>query len=244
MQAIMKRRMAALAVAGVLGAALAHVEAQEGGTVAIDPDDIGGVVTSAQGPEAGVWVIAETNDLGTRFIRTVVTDDQGRYLLPDLPEADYEVFARGYGLVDSARVPARPGRTLNLDAVAASDPRAAAAVYPAASWLSLMEVPAGELPEEDVIRRVKSCMMCHQLGTQATREIPAVFGEFPSTLDAWDHRVRVGPSGGGMSTQFNALGPQRAMFADWTDRIAAGEVPEAPPRPAGIERNLVITQWD
>ena len=133
MQAIMKRRMAALAVAGVLGAALAHVEAQEGGTVAIDPDDIGGVVTSAQGPEAGVWVIAETNDLGTRFIRTVVTDDQGRYLLPDLPEADYEVFARGYGLVDSARVPARPGRTLNLDAVAASDPRAAAAVYPAAS---------------------------------------------------------------------------------------------------------------
>ena len=244
MQAIMKRLMAALAVAGVLGASLAHVHTQESGAVAIDRDDIGGVVASAQGPEAGVWVIAETDDLGTRFIRTVVTDDQGRYLLPDLPEADYEVFARGYGLMDSARVPARPGRTLNLDTVAAPDPRAAAAVYPAASWLSLMEVPAGELPEEDVIRRVKSCMMCHQLGTQATREIPSVFGEFPSTLDAWDHRVQVGPSGGGMSTQFNALGPQRAMFADWTDRVAAGEAPEAPPRPAGVERNLVITQWD
>ncbi len=167
------------------------MEAQESRSVAIDPDDIGGVVTSAQGPEAGVWVIAETNDLPTRFIRTVVTDDRGRYLLPDLPEADYEVFARGYGLVDSPRVSARPGRTLNVDAVVAPDARAASAMYPAASWLSLMEIPPGELPAEDVTRRVKSCMMCHQLGTQATREIPAAFGDFPSTLDAWDHRVRV-----------------------------------------------------
>jgi hypothetical protein len=34
------------------------------------------------------------------------------------------------------------------------------------------------------------------------------------------------------------------MFADWTDRIAQGEIPEAPPRPTGLERNVVITQWD
>ncbi len=34
------------------------------------------------------------------------------------------------------------------------------------------------------------------------------------------------------------------MYADWTDRIAAGEVPPAPPRPQGIERNLVLTMWD
>ena len=34
------------------------------------------------------------------------------------------------------------------------------------------------------------------------------------------------------------------LFADWTDRIAAGEVPPAPPRPQGIERNVVITEWD
>ena len=42
------------------------------------------------------------------------------------------------------------------------------------------------------------------------------------------------------------LGRERAltMFADWTDRIAAGEVPPAPPRPQGIERNVVITEWD
>ena len=43
------------------------------------------------------------------------------------------------------------------------------------------------------------------------------------------------------------LGPQRATaeFGDWTTRIAHGELPaQAPPRPQGIERNVVITQWD
>src|SRR5437867_330465 len=68
-----------------------------GQAVAVDNDDIGGVVTGANGPEAGVWVIAETTDLPTRFIRIVVTDDQGRYLLPDLPSASYNVWVRGYG---------------------------------------------------------------------------------------------------------------------------------------------------
>jgi hypothetical protein len=34
------------------------------------------------------------------------------------------------------------------------------------------------------------------------------------------------------------------MFADWTDQIRAGAVPPAPKRPEGIERNIVITQWD
>jgi hypothetical protein len=72
-----------------------------GGAVATDPDDIGGVVTGARGPEAGVWVIAETRDLPTKLARIVVTDDQGRYLLPDLPKANYDIWVRGYGLVDS-----------------------------------------------------------------------------------------------------------------------------------------------
>jgi hypothetical protein len=53
--------------------------------VQIDSDDIGGVVTGKHGPEAGVWVIAETTDLGTRFAKIVVTDDHGRYVIPDLP---------------------------------------------------------------------------------------------------------------------------------------------------------------
>src|SRR5213592_392138 len=72
-----------------------------GDAVRIDADDIGGVVTGASGPEAGVWVIAETTDLPTKFAKIVVTDDQGRYVIPDLPNANYQVWVRGYGLVDS-----------------------------------------------------------------------------------------------------------------------------------------------
>src|SRR5438132_14333502 len=135
----------ALAVASVLIASLTWVNAQQRSTsVAIDPDDIGGVVASLNGPEAGVWVIAETSELPTTFARIVVTDDQGRYVLPDLPRASYQVFVRGYGLVDSARVPAKPGQHLDLTAIVAPDGRAAAQVYPANYWLSLMEIPKGD----------------------------------------------------------------------------------------------------
>ena len=95
--------IAALAAASVTAAARPWVAAQGRAAVAIDPDDIGGVVSSAKGPEAGVWVIAETTETPTRFIRIVVTDDQGRYVMPDLPRANFDVFVRGYGLVDSPR---------------------------------------------------------------------------------------------------------------------------------------------
>src|SRR4029077_11028806 len=128
--------------------------------VAIDADDIGGVVTSSKGPEAGVWVIAETNDLPTKFTKSVVTDDQGRYVLPELPKANYQVWVRGYGLVDSAPVQARPGNALNLKAVVAPDARAAAEIYPATYWLSLLRLPQGKLPPFEVSRTVKQCMGC------------------------------------------------------------------------------------
>src|SRR5438876_12440047 len=104
--------------------------------VAIDPDDIGGVVSGPRGPEAGVWVIAETTDLPTRFVKIVVTDDGGRYLVPDLPRASYSVWVRGYGLVDSPKVKAAPGAILDLRALAAPDARAAAQYYPAGYWFS------------------------------------------------------------------------------------------------------------
>ncbi|HEU0092120.1 MAG TPA: carboxypeptidase-like regulatory domain-containing protein, partial [Vicinamibacteria bacterium] len=109
--------------------------------IPIDDDDIAGVVTSASGPEAGVWVIAETTDLPTRFVRIVVTDDRGRYVLPDLPKAGYDVWVRGYGLVDSPKVKAAPGAVLDLKAVAAPTARAAAQYYPAGYWFSLLRVP-------------------------------------------------------------------------------------------------------
>ena len=227
----------------------------------VDADDIGGVVTGAGGPEAGVWVIAETADLPTRFARIVVTDDQGRYLIPDLPEASYDVWVRGYGLVDSDKLRASPGTALNLTAAPAPDARAAAEYYPAGYWLSLLHVPEGhEFPgsgdegngispnienQAQLLRLVKSgnCTACHQLGSLGIRKIPAELGDFESSVDAWDRRIKSGQAGAGMSAGFDRMGRQAMleMFADWTDRIAAGEVPPEPPRPEGVERNVVVT---
>ena len=72
-----------------------------GGAAGAPTGFISGVVRARAGPEAGVWVIAETKELQTPFIKIVVTDDAGRYVLPELPTATYSVWVRGYGLVDS-----------------------------------------------------------------------------------------------------------------------------------------------
>ena len=232
--------------------------------VAIDADDIGGVVSGRSGPEAGVWVIAETTDLQTKFVRIVVTDDRGRYVIPDLPSATYSVWVRGYGLVDSEKTRATRGRQLNLTAVAAPNAKAAAQYFPAGYWFSLLNVPAAsEFPgtgasgnglatsltsQATLLRNLKSggCMACHGLGNKATREISPALGTFPSHVEAWDRRVQSGQAGAGMTGNLTQWGRQRmlTMFADWTQRIADGELPPTPPRPTGVERNIVITQWD
>jgi hypothetical protein len=223
-------RALTLAIAGVIGiiwitsgAGTGAVQ-QTGNAVRIDNDDIGGVVTGPRGPEAGVWVIAETTDLPTRFSRTVVTDEQGRYLVPDLPKANYSVWVRGYGLVDSSKVQSAPGRVLNLTALTAPNPRAAAEYYPAAYWYSLVQVPAkNEFPgtgpegnginpnmktQADWIRMMKSggCTTCHQLGTKGTREIPAALGTFASGAAAWERRVQSGQAGSQMSNGLDNMG--------------------------------------
>ena len=87
----------------------------------MDPDDIAGLVVSVNGPEAGVWVIAETNNLPMKFVRIVVTNEEGRYVLPDLPNVSYEVFARGNGFVDSRRVKVWPGQQLFIGLMAAEE---------------------------------------------------------------------------------------------------------------------------
>ncbi len=107
----------------------------------IDRHDIGGVVTGPHGPEAGVWVIAETHDLPTRYAKIVVTDDRGRYVVPDLPNAKYDVWVRGYGLIDSPKVEAAPGKHLNLTAVPAPNDAAAAQYYPAIYWFAMLKIP-------------------------------------------------------------------------------------------------------
>jgi len=237
---------------------------QSSGSILIDDDDIGGVVSGPNGPEAGVWVIAETTDLPTTFNKIVVTDDEGRYLLPDLPTATYDVWVRGYGLVDSPKLELTPGRIQDLTAVIAPDPHAAAQYYPSGYWFSLISVPdkdqfPGTGPDGNGIspsmesqahwiRYLKSggCTACHQLGTKATREIPSELGVFTSTQAGWERRIQSGQAGGSMIGGLSRMGLSAGleMFADWTDRIAAGEVPPVPPRPRGEERNVVISQWD
>src|SRR6188508_3703776 len=117
---------------------------QPANDVAIDPDDIGGVVTGPKGPEAGVWVIAETRDLPVRYIKSVVTDDRGRFVVPDLPAANYQVWARGYGLVDSVKASAKPGQRLAITALLAPDEAIAARYYPAIYWYSMLKIPAAD----------------------------------------------------------------------------------------------------
>jgi len=128
-------------LAGWIPRVEAKQASQSGNAVQISSSDITGVVASSKGPEAGVWVIAETTDLPTKFVKIVVTDDQGRYLLPELPKATYQVWVRGYGLVDSEPVQAAPGKLLNLTAVIAPTAKDAAKYYPAVYWLSLIKVP-------------------------------------------------------------------------------------------------------
>lgn len=230
----------------------------------VEGNFIEGVVTGPKGPEAAVWVIAETTDLPTRFVKIVVTDDQGRYAIPELPTANYDVWVRGYGLVDSPKKKTTLGKKVNLTAVPAPDAKAAAQYYPAGYWFSLLRPPArDEFPgtgpsgngiassvktQAQFLWHIKSgnCLACHGLGTKATRELPEAFRNFDSTEKAWDRRLMSGQAGANMISTLVQIGRERTlkMFADWTDRIAAGELPPAPRRPEGIERNIVITQWD
>ncbi|HUI78926.1 MAG TPA: carboxypeptidase-like regulatory domain-containing protein [Bryobacteraceae bacterium] len=231
------------------------------------PGYIAGTVTGEKGPEAGVWVIAETKDLPTNFIKIVVTDDRGRFVLPELPVATYKVWVRGYGIVDSAPVNEKPGATnVALKVTSAKTPQEAAQVYPGNYWLSLMEPPDKSLfpgtgpqgngvgtrmlSQNYWINSLKSdCNFCHQLGNHLTRTLDDVFKakpEFTTHEQAWEWRLGVGVRGTNMYSVLTTQGkdPSLKTFADWTRRVAAGDVPPAPPRPSGIERNIVATLWD
>jgi hypothetical protein len=258
----------ALAFAGATQSAYAA-----SATVQVDANDIGGQVTGANGPEAGVWVIAESrSELATRFIKIVVTDDQGRFVIPDLPKATYKVWVRGYGLIDSKAVDAAPGKLVDLKAVPAPDKAAAAQYYPASYWYALIGTPAesefpGTGPKGNGISPKlttpqhwaalqKNCIACHQWGGPATRNMP----DMGNNVEAWWERIAKvrapnDPTMGnhsanvasGMLNGVSQFGKQRALetFAAWTDKIRNGALPtETPPRPKGKERNVVISVWD
>jgi hypothetical protein len=253
---------AAIAAAAFVLAAPIAARAQ---AISVGPSDLGGTVTGANGPEAGVWVIAETTDLPTKLAKVVVTDDQGRYVIPELPKAKYKVWVRGYGLVDSAKVDGEPGKTLDLKAVAAPDEKAAAEYYPGMYWYAMINVPAASefpgtgdkgngIPEVmkdqhywlDTVKN--SCQSCHAFGSHGVRVIPDFFKkQAKDSAEAWSLRTQAGQAMGNMALSLGRIGPDRAykIFADWTDRIEKGETPAAKPqRPQGVERNVVITMWD
>jgi hypothetical protein len=250
--------VAAIAIAaGVTASPTAPSAQQPTSAVTVGASDLGGVVSGAGGPEAGVWVIAETTDLPTRFAKMVATDDQGRYLIPDLPKAKYKVWVRGYGLVDSLKVDSEPGKTLNLTAVKAPDEKAAAQYYAPIYWYSMLKVPAAsEFPlgpmktQPEWVNQIKQtgCMSCHALGSPGTRTVPKMFSDgSKDSAEAWQRRLMAGQAQTQMMNVIGRFDTQRAlkMFGDWTDRIAAGELPfDKPARPQGIERNFVITTWD
>ena len=236
--------------------------------VTIGGTDLGGVVTSRNGAEAGVWVIAETTDLPTKFAKAVVTDDRGRYVVPELPKATYNVWVRGYGLVDSPKVKAAPGQHLNLTAVPAPTAAAAAEYYPGVYWYSMLRIPdksefPGTGPNGNGIQAVmknqhywidtlkNSCQSCHALGSKGVRTIPKEWepsgNSTQASIQAWTLRLQAGQARTNMAVTLNRFGAEKALslFADWTDRIAAGELPfSKPERPQGVERNVVLSMWE
>jgi len=191
----------------------------------------GRVTSGAGAPEAGVWVVAETDDLATPYRKIVVTNEDGRFVVPDLPTAEYRLWVRGYGLRDSDKTTARPGSTLSLHAERAASPGQAAAVYPANYWFSLFEPP--EKTAAFVNQMKLGCELCHQIGSLTTRA---------RTRALYDLGFRKASY---MNVVADHLGRDRLLdaLAAWSGRIAAGATPPAPPRPQGVERNFVITQW-
>ena len=202
-------------------------------------------------------MIAETVETPTPFRKIVVTNDDGRFVIPEVPaDVAFQVWLRGYGIEDSEKYWARSEHEVGFEIAESSSPVAAAQILPANYWLSMLNLPdPGDFPgtgsngigtqletQGDWVDGVKDrYQLCHQMGHAFTRVFPAS-ANYPSTRAGWNARVRLGEE---VNNQMNAMGREVALdvFTDWTDRINAGEVPP-PPRPADYpEQNVVISQW-
>ena len=200
-------RLKLIASLFLTAAAMLPASAQQAAVPAIDNDDIGGVVTGPNGPEAGVWVIAETTDLPDPLRQDASSPTtRAATSSPTCRPANYQVWVRGYGLVDSPKLRAKPGQMLNHTAVPAPNEAAAAHYYPAIYWYTMMKIPPAsdfggstDIPKnitQDIwLQRMNNvdCVGCHQLGQEATRTIPAQFGDFKSGEEAWMRRIAAGP---------------------------------------------------
>src|SRR5439155_21452610 len=153
---------------------------------------------------------------------------------------------------------------LNLTAVPAASAAAAADYYPAIYWYSMLRVPErSEFPgtgpdgnginqalksQEQWLDIVKTngCYGCHAIGTKAMRTISKELGDFASSADAWQRRIQSGQALTQMTTNLGRMGKARALklFAEWTDRIATGELPtSSQPRPKADGRTALPTRW-
>lgn len=209
-------------------------------------DHIRGKVVNVDGqPEAGVWVIAQTGDLPTEYRKMVVTNDDGEFVLPEMPQATYSVWARGYGLADSKKQPAKVGDSLSIEVRDAKDAMEAAKIYPATYWMTMLEGPPTEAvvaseypyPSKEVwLGQFKlNCIYCHQFGSAPTR-LPAVA--------LYDYGLQKAGTMDDVAVQLDR-DILMGVLDNWAKKMAAGETPKAsPPRPEGIERNFVITQWN
>ena len=246
-------------IAGLLSLLVTPVRAQPA-AVAIDGDYIGGVVRGPAGRKRRLG--HRRDERATHEIRQDRCYRRaGSLVIPDLPpRVNYEVWVRGYGLVNSPKLRAKPGQQLNLTAVPAPNEAAAAHYLPAIYWFTMMKLPpakdfggSSDIPKEitpEIWRQRMNnvdCVGCHQLGQEATRTIPAAFGEFKSGEEAWMRRVASGQTGEWMVNRLAGQlgGVPFKYFGDWTDRVAKGELPKSKPaRPSGIERNVVISSWE
>jgi hypothetical protein len=204
--------------------------------------------------------------ISDRNFRDCRTDDQGRYLLPDLPKANYDIWVRGYGLVDSPKVKSDPGKQVALKSVQAPNRAAAAQYYPGIYWYSMLHIPeANQFPgtgpngngmptglkdQGQWLRwdKTDGCIHCHQLGDTATRTFPVDFGKFNTSAERWERRIQSGQGGPIMIGIAAGLlgGANFKYLGDWTERVAKGELPKDPPGPGprGVERNIVVTEWN
>ena len=227
-----KRSFALVTAAAViafltLGAVLGTGSGKKGPKGPPETGFIEGKVTSGKKhPEAGVWVIAETSDLPTPYRKIVVTDDQGRFVLPELPEAEYQVWVRGYGLRDSGNVPVTVRHKGNqapvsIETAKADSAQEAAANYPASYWLSLFKPPAdtaslpGARNQHAWVSDFKlGCQLCHQMGSASARGMRGN----RAGLDAGLKKA------GSMDSAAVGLGRDALLdaLADWGGRIAGG----------------------
>jgi hypothetical protein len=208
-------------------------------------DYISGQVVNEKGPpEAGVWVIAETDSLPTDYRKIVVTDDKGRFVLPQLPNVEYEIWVRGYGLADSEKHMGSGGDDLLIQVKNAETASVAAEIYPANYWLSMLSPPSVDLLQEAdypydsqsawLSQFKLSCLLCHQIGNSYTRFTDRA---------AFDHGLKKTAGMNFISQEMNRELLVNTLGSFASD-IASGKIPaEVPPRPEGIERNFVITQW-